>query len=194
MWRKTRRPQSNYCIGVDGNRNFGFHHAGKSQSMNNLSIISPFYWFNLTSISTEMGGSTNPCNEIYAGVQPFSEPETIALSQFVKSFDNIRLYLSFHSYGQMLLFPYVNIHRLLCWIYFLWFLYFHLNLQGHTRQRAVNYNSLVRKSFVFFGIQLKLVAYKTICLTEYNWPQSSRGNSETIWDEIRGWELFGSFM
>lgn len=55
-----------------------------------------------------MGGSTNPCSEQYAGVKPFSEPESGALAAFIKSFDNIRLYLSFHSYGQLLLFPYVK--------------------------------------------------------------------------------------
>lgn len=30
MWRKTRKPQQNSCIGVDANRNFDFHHAGES--------------------------------------------------------------------------------------------------------------------------------------------------------------------
>lgn len=58
--------------------------------------------------NAETGGSTNPCNEIYAGVKPFSEPESVVLSEFIKSFDNIKLYLSFHSYGNMLLFPYVS--------------------------------------------------------------------------------------
>lgn len=31
MWRKTRQPSSTKkrCIGTDGNRNFGYHHAGK---------------------------------------------------------------------------------------------------------------------------------------------------------------------
>ncbi|XP_055294946.1 zinc carboxypeptidase-like [Sitodiplosis mosellana] len=94
MWRKTRKPQRNSCFGVDANRNFAFHHAAT-------------------------GGSTNPCSETYAGAKAFSEPETLALAEFIKSFDNIRLYLSFHSYGQMLLFPY-----------------------GHSKNRAVNFNSL----------------------------------------------------
>lgn len=56
---------------------------------------------------TAMGGSSNPCSEQFAGVKPFSEPESGALAAFIKTFDNIRLYLSFHSYGQLLLFPYV---------------------------------------------------------------------------------------
>lgn len=57
---------------------------------------------------TAMGGSVNPCSEQYSGVKAFSEPESFALAAFIKSFDNIRLYLSFHSYGQLLLFPYVK--------------------------------------------------------------------------------------
>lgn len=34
--------------------------------------------------------------------------ETQALATFIERFDNIKLYLSFHSYGQLLLFPYVS--------------------------------------------------------------------------------------
>ncbi|XP_031627768.1 zinc carboxypeptidase-like [Contarinia nasturtii] len=94
MWRKNRRPQSNWCVGVDGNRNFGFYHA-------------------------QSGGSKDPCSELYGGAKAFSEPETFALSEFVKNF-NISLYLSFHSYGQMLLFPY-----------------------GHSKKRSGNYKDLM---------------------------------------------------
>lgn len=83
MWRKTRRPLRNSCFGVDGNRNFAFRHA-------------------------DSGASANPCSEQFGGAKPFSEPETLALSEFIQRFNNIRLYLSFHSYGQMILFPYVN--------------------------------------------------------------------------------------
>lgn len=71
MWRKTRRPQNNSCIGVDANRNFGFHHAGKQQKTN--PIISFFFQFmffyfhhlhsSISNIPVEMGGSTNPCSE-----------------------------------------------------------------------------------------------------------------------------------
>lgn len=71
------------CIGVDLNRNFDFHHAG-------------------------VGASKEPCNTMYAGPKSFSEPETFALSEFVKTFHNIKLYLAFHSYSQLILFPYVS--------------------------------------------------------------------------------------
>ncbi|XP_055295225.1 zinc carboxypeptidase-like [Sitodiplosis mosellana] len=83
LWRKNRNPYSDMwnCVGADLNRNFDFHH-------------------------TEEGSSTDSCDETYAGPSSFSEPETLALSKFIKTFDNIKLYLSFHSYSQLLLFPY----------------------------------------------------------------------------------------
>lgn len=86
LWRKSRTPHSlnRFCIGVDQNRNFDDHHG-------------------------EKGTSKNPCSETYPGPEPFSEPETQALADFIGKFDNIKLYLSFHAYGQMLLFPYVSV-------------------------------------------------------------------------------------
>nr|ABA29649.1 carboxypeptidase A [Mayetiola destructor] len=83
IWRKTRQPNANLdiCIGVDLNRNFDFNHLSQ-------------------------GSSKNPCSAIYAGPEPFSTPEALALSEFVKSFDNLKMYLSFQSYRQRLLFPY----------------------------------------------------------------------------------------
>lgn len=42
--------------------------------------------------------STQQCSDNYAGPKPFSEPETLALSKFIDSVDNILVYLSFHSY------------------------------------------------------------------------------------------------
>lgn len=80
LWRKTRAPGS-VCVGVDGNRNFDFH------------------WM-------ETGASDEECSEIYAGSVAFSEPETVALSEFVlTNADSIKLYLTFHSYGNYLLYP-----------------------------------------------------------------------------------------
>lgn len=84
MWRKTRQPvKDNACIGTDANRNFDSH------------------WM-------ENGGaSSNPCSETFAGPQAFSEPEADALRKYVTSIkDKIKIYLSFHSYGQYLLSPY----------------------------------------------------------------------------------------
>lgn len=54
------------------------------------------------------GTSRNPCSEIYAGPRAFSEPETKALADFISTFDNVKMYLAFHSYGQYILYPYVS--------------------------------------------------------------------------------------
>uniref|UniRef100_T1JFH7 Peptidase M14 domain-containing protein n=1 Tax=Strigamia maritima TaxID=126957 RepID=T1JFH7_STRMM len=81
MWRKTRSPSPDGCLGTDVNRNFGFH------------------W-------NEGGSSSNGCSETFRGEKPFSEPETQAIANFI--LDNkktIKLYISFHSYGQMWLTP-----------------------------------------------------------------------------------------
>lgn len=64
--------------------------------------------YTMKKIVSENGASTNPCSQTYPGPRPLSEPETQALAEFIKSFDNIKVYLSFHSYGQMLLYPYVS--------------------------------------------------------------------------------------
>nr|XP_033471454.1 carboxypeptidase B2-like [Epinephelus lanceolatus] len=83
MWRKNRSlSKTSKCIGVDLNRNFDAN------------------W------CTE-GASNDPCTEIYCGAFPESEPESEAVANFLRSHkDTVQLYLSIHSYSQMLLFPY----------------------------------------------------------------------------------------
>ncbi|XP_049877356.1 carboxypeptidase B-like [Pectinophora gossypiella] len=82
MWRKTMSAMEGGCFGVDGNRNYGFK------------------W----GVS---GVSHNPCDkETYAGPRPFSEPETIIVKRIMLEYrDRIKLYLSLHSYGQYLVYP-----------------------------------------------------------------------------------------
>ncbi|XP_043264933.1 carboxypeptidase B-like [Colletes gigas] len=82
LWRKNRkRAIGSSCTGVDLNRNFGYRWGG-------------------------MGTSKDPCREIYAGSGPFSEPETNAIKNFFEaSAANFKAYLSFHSYGQFILYP-----------------------------------------------------------------------------------------
>uniref|UniRef100_A0A8D3D3K7 Carboxypeptidase B2 (plasma) n=1 Tax=Scophthalmus maximus TaxID=52904 RepID=A0A8D3D3K7_SCOMX len=77
MWRKNRSiSRSSACTGVDLNRNFD-------------------------------GASHEPCTEIYCGAFPESEPESEAVANFLRLHkDTVQLYLSIHSYSQMLLFPY----------------------------------------------------------------------------------------
>ncbi|XP_049878173.1 zinc carboxypeptidase-like [Pectinophora gossypiella] len=82
MWRKNRRPFGTN-FGVDLNRNW-----------NNNWLVS--------------GASTNPASDIYAGPGPFSEPETRSLSSFIRSVGDIDMYLSFHSFSQLLLIPFGN--------------------------------------------------------------------------------------
>lgn len=81
FWRKTRQPSSDSCIGTDPNRNFDFH------------------W-------NETGASANPCSETYAGPKAFSEPEAIVVRDLIHSLaDRGKMYLTVHSYGNYLLYP-----------------------------------------------------------------------------------------
>ncbi|XP_058446249.1 zinc carboxypeptidase A 1-like [Malaya genurostris] len=82
LWRKTRTPYPGGCYGADPNRNWDF------------------YW-------AEKGSSHRCTSESFAGPQPFSEIETKTLSNYINSLQGkIQTYISFHSYSQLLLFPY----------------------------------------------------------------------------------------
>ncbi|XP_002759556.1 mast cell carboxypeptidase A [Callithrix jacchus] len=83
MWRKNRsKNQNSKCIGTDLNRNF-------NASWNSIS------------------DTKNPCAGNYRGSAPESEKETKAVTDFIRSHLNeIKVYITFHSYSQMLLFPY----------------------------------------------------------------------------------------
>ncbi|XP_046405867.1 carboxypeptidase B-like [Ischnura elegans] len=82
LWRKNRLDaHKGSCAGTDLNRNFGYRWGGQ-------------------------GSSRDPCREIYAGRSAFSEPESAAISNFVKSKASImKAYVTFHSYGQYILYP-----------------------------------------------------------------------------------------
>uniref|UniRef100_A0A2A4K1E1 Peptidase M14 domain-containing protein n=1 Tax=Heliothis virescens TaxID=7102 RepID=A0A2A4K1E1_HELVI len=80
LWRKNRKGYGG-CAGADLNRNFGYQWGGK-------------------------GASRYPCSEIYRGSGPFSEPESKAIAQFFKNTAaEFSAYLTYHSYGQYLLYP-----------------------------------------------------------------------------------------
>nr|XP_044987260.1 mast cell carboxypeptidase A [Jaculus jaculus] len=89
MWRKNRsRNRNSTCIGTDLNRNFD---VSWSSSPN----------------------TNNPCLETYRGPAPESEKETRAVTAFIRShLKSIRAYITFHSYSQMLLYPYGYTPRL----------------------------------------------------------------------------------
>jgi len=79
MWRKNRAPppKGSNCYGVDLNRNWDVIGFGAGAT------------------------SSNPCSETYKGTSRNSEPETKAVAAAVLAIkENVRIYLSFHSYGQ----------------------------------------------------------------------------------------------
>nr|XP_022920402.1 zinc carboxypeptidase-like [Onthophagus taurus]XP_022920403.1 zinc carboxypeptidase-like [Onthophagus taurus] len=81
MWRKTRVPYG-ICTGADPNRNWDYR------------------W--------NTGGASNfPCMDTFAGPRPFSEPETKSMSEYIKSINSkLIAYITFHSFTQLLLYPY----------------------------------------------------------------------------------------
>lgn len=80
MWRKTRS-KGQVCYGADPNRNFNFH------------------WM-------ESGADQNECSITYAGKKPFSEIESVNVANFALKYKKqLKLYLTFHSYGQYILYP-----------------------------------------------------------------------------------------
>jgi hypothetical protein len=77
-WRKNRRDNGG-SYGVDLNRNYGYMWGGA-------------------------GASDNPNSATYRGPEPFSEPETQAIRDFVFQHDFV-FAISYHSYGQLILYP-----------------------------------------------------------------------------------------
>ena len=80
MWRKNRSRNANGTFGTDLNRNYGYQWGTG-------------------------GSSTNPNNDTYMGTKPFSEPETINIKNYVEANANITILLSFHTYSQLILYP-----------------------------------------------------------------------------------------
>jgi len=60
LWRKNRNPNDGNCVGVDLNRNYSFGYATNNQC-----------------------SSPDPCSGVYRGENPFSEPETTAVRDFL---------------------------------------------------------------------------------------------------------------
>ncbi len=82
FWRKNRRLISDDCVGIDLNRNYSFGYAHD----NNCS-------------------STNPCSNIYRGEEAFSEPESMAVKNFLAEIKP-NTSLSIHSTAGSCLMPY----------------------------------------------------------------------------------------
>lgn len=79
MWRKNRRLFGS-IYGVDLNRNYSFQWGTG-------------------------GSSTNPRSDVYMGPEPFSEPETRAVRDFVTSHENLTILLTYHTFGKLILYP-----------------------------------------------------------------------------------------
>lgn len=79
-WRKNRRNNGDGTFGVDLNRNYGFKWGTG-------------------------GSSSSTSSETYMGKEPFSEPETQAIRDFVRSQKNATILLTFHSFSELVLFP-----------------------------------------------------------------------------------------
>ena len=73
FWRKNRRQNADGSYGVDLNRNFP------------IGFVK----------------SRNPASNVYGGPEPFSEPETRALRDFVEAHPNIAIALDYHSQGNV---------------------------------------------------------------------------------------------
>lgn len=80
LWRKNRRHNSDGSYGVDLNRNYGFQWGTG-------------------------GSSKDPRQDTFMGPAPFSEPETLALKTFIEQQENINTLLSFHTYSELILYP-----------------------------------------------------------------------------------------
>ncbi|KYG68358.1 carboxypeptidase [Bdellovibrio bacteriovorus] len=85
-WRKNRTRNSNGTYGVDLNRNYAYGWGGE-------------------------GASTSPNSETYRGPHAFSEPETQAIKKYVDTHENITILLSFHTYSQLILYPWGHVYE-----------------------------------------------------------------------------------
>ncbi|XP_031765034.1 carboxypeptidase B-like [Galleria mellonella] len=88
FWRKTRSTDqtsiSTSCPGVDGNRNYDY------------------FW-------NTVGTSNNACSDTFAGSTAFSEVETrVVRSILHEHLNRLALYLTMHSHGSMILYPWGN--------------------------------------------------------------------------------------
>jgi hypothetical protein len=80
-WRKNRRDNGDGSFGVDLNRNWDYA------------------W------GLDNGSSPAPGHETYRGPEPFSEPETQAMRDLFQANPQVVSNLDFHSYGQLILYP-----------------------------------------------------------------------------------------
>ena len=81
MWRKNRQPNPQ-AVGTDNNRNYSYRWGCCGGSSGN-------------------GGS-----ETYRGTAPLSAPENMRMSDFMVAHPNVTTGISYHTYGNLILYPY----------------------------------------------------------------------------------------
>lgn len=79
-YRKNMRTNNNKNMGVDLNRNFGYLWGG-------------------------IGSSSVTGSEVYRGPYAFSELESQALKRFFERRNNIKTFISYHTFGELILYP-----------------------------------------------------------------------------------------
>ena len=82
MWRKNRQPNPQPAIGTDNNRNFSYRWGCCG------------------------GSSGNGNSETYRGTAPLSAPENMRMSDFMVAHPNVTTGISYHTYGNLILYPY----------------------------------------------------------------------------------------
>jgi carboxypeptidase T len=80
-WRKNRKLNADGSYGIDLNRNYGYRWG-----------------------YDDVGSSPVPSSAVYRGTGPFSEPETQTVRDFCAQRE-IAMSLSYHSYGELILYP-----------------------------------------------------------------------------------------
>ncbi|MDH5628201.1 MAG: M14 family metallopeptidase, partial [Candidatus Krumholzibacteria bacterium] len=85
-WRKNRRDNGNFTYGVDLNRNYAYQWGYDN-----------------------IGSSPSTGSDLYRGTGPFSEPETQAVRTFVSAHQFVT-WFSYHTYGELLLYPWGYIY------------------------------------------------------------------------------------
>jgi carboxypeptidase T len=81
FWRKNRQPYTG-IYGTDNNRNYSYRWGCCG------------------------GSSGNPGSETYRGPSPLSTPEDARMADFMIAHPNVKTGISYHSYGDLILYPY----------------------------------------------------------------------------------------
>lgn len=79
-WRKNRRSNGDNTFGIDLNRNYGKGWGGP-------------------------GSSSSTSSDIYRGPSAFSEPETLAVRDFLRNRKKATVMVSFHTFSELILWP-----------------------------------------------------------------------------------------